>query len=80
MLDVVELGEEAAGVGRAETVELVARLLAEVGAVHEEEDAAGAGVLDEPVGGGAGGGGLARAGGHLDERPRAVFGKGLLEA
>ena len=56
-------------------MELVARLLAEIGAVDEEEDAPGAGVLDEAIGEGAGGEGLARAGGHLDERARAVSAK-----
>ena len=39
VLDVVQLGELAAGVGRTNCVELVACLLAEIGAVHEEEDA-----------------------------------------
>ena len=78
VLDVVELGELAAGVGRDELLELGHGLAAEIGAVHQEEDALGAGVLDEPVGEGAGGEGLARAGGHLDERARMGGGEGLL--
>ena len=68
VLDVVELGEEAAGVGRAVAVEFVTGLLAEIGAVHEEEDAAGLGVFDEAIGERAGSEGLSRAGGHVDER------------
>ena len=50
VLDVVKLGELAAGVGRDELLELGHGLPAEVGAVHEEEHALGAGVLDQPVG------------------------------
>ncbi len=79
MLDVVELREETARVGCAEAMELVAGLLAEVGAVDEEEDAAGAGVLDESVREGTGRVGLAGAGGHVDERARTVVGEGPLE-
>ena len=78
VLDVVELGELAAGVGRDELVELAHGLLAEIGAVHEEQDALGPGVLDQAVGEAAGGVGLARAGGHLDERAGMVGGEGLL--
>ena len=40
MLDVVELGELAAGIGRDELLELARGLPAEIGAIHEEEDAA----------------------------------------
>ena len=79
VLDVVKLGELAAGVGRDELLELSHGLAAEIGAVHEEKDAPGAGELDEPIGEGAGGEGLARAGGHLDERARAGLGEGFFE-
>ena len=54
--------------------------MAEIGAVDEEQDAARAGVLDEPVGEGAGGVGLARAGGHLDQRAGLVLGERLFQA
>ncbi len=37
-------------------------------------------VLDEAIGEGAGGEGLAGAGGHLDEGARARFGEGFFEA
>ena len=80
VLDVVEFGEEAAGVGRAVAVELVAGLLTEIRAVHEKEDAAGLGVFDEAIGEGAGGECFPRTGGHVDERARAVLGEGLLQA
>ena len=50
VLDVVELGELAAVVGRGELLELLQGLAAEVGAVDQEEDAPRAGVLDEAVG------------------------------
>ena len=79
-LDVVEVGELAAVVGGGELLEFVDGLAAEVAAVDEEEDALGTGVLDEAVGLGDGGEGLAGAGGHLDEGARAVGGEGFLEA
>ena len=40
VLDVVELGELAAGVGRDELLELGHGLATEIGAVHEKQDAA----------------------------------------
>ncbi len=80
VLDVVELGELAAGIGRDELLKLGEGLPAEIGAVDEEEDVARAGVFDEAIGEGAGGEGLARAGGHLDEGARLRFGEGLFEA
>ena len=50
VLDVVDLGELAAGVGGYELVELSRGLLAQVGAVHEEDDPLCSGVLDEAIG------------------------------
>ncbi len=79
MLDVVNLGELAAGVGRDELIELALGLASEIRAVHEKEDALCTGVLDEPVGEAARGVGLARAGGHLDERARVIGGEGAFE-
>lgn len=79
MLDVIELGELATGVRGDEVGELPGGLPAEVGAIDEEEDALGTGVLDQTVGEGAGGEGLSRAGGHLDEGAGMILGKGLLE-
>jgi len=55
-------------------------LATEIGTIDEEEHAAGAGVFDEPVGERAGGVGLARAGGHLDEGARVGLGEGGFEA
>ena len=49
VLDVVKLGEQAAVVGRAEGLELLEGLAAEVAAVHEEQHAARAGKLDQAV-------------------------------
>ena len=60
-------------------MELGEGLASEIGAVDEEEDVARAGVFDEAIGEGAGGEGLARAGGHLDEGARLRFGEALLE-
>ena len=79
VLDVVQLGELAAVVGRDELLELLQRLVAEVGAVDEEEDAARAGELDQPVDEVDGGEGLAAAGGHLDQARGVVGGERLLE-
>ena len=79
MLDVVNLGELAAGVGRDELLKLGHGLPSEIGAVHEEEDALGPGMLDEPVDKAARGVSLARAGGHLDERARLGGGEGFFE-
>ena len=48
VLDVVELGELAARAGHLEALELLERLLPEVGPVDEEQDALGLGVAQEP--------------------------------
>ena len=60
-------------------LEFVDGLAAEVAAVDEEEDAPGTGVLDEAVGLGDSGEGLAGAGGHLDEGARAIGGEGFFK-
>ena len=74
-LDGVERRELARVVRRREVGELVLGLLAEVAAVHEEQDALGAAELEQAVGGVDGGERLAGAGGHLDrgraDRPLA---------
>jgi hypothetical protein len=49
VLDVVEGPEVAAVVGRRKRLELAQRLVAEVVAVDQEQDAPGAGVLDQPI-------------------------------
>ena len=77
MLDDVFLGELVVVHGRDELLELLEGLPAEVAAVHEEQDAARAGVLDEAVSEVDGGEGLARAGGHLDEGAPQAGGEGL---
>ena len=74
VLDVVELGELPVRVGRDKLVELVASLLAEIGAIDEEEDATRASIFDEPIRKGAGGVGLARASGHVNEGSGSVLG------
>src|SRR5439155_17392412 len=79
VLDVVQLRELTTRVGRNELVELAFGLAPEIGAVHEEQDALRPGVFDEAVSECTGGVGLARAGGHLDERARLVRGKGLFQ-
>ena len=66
-VDVVELGELPAVVGRLVVLELGHRLLGEVVAVDEEQDPIEAAVLEEPVGQRHRCVSLARAGGHLDE-------------
>ena len=72
VLDVVQLGELAAVVGGVEALELLERLPAQVGPVDQEQDPAGPGVADQPVGDVGGGEGLARPGRHLDQRPGVV--------
>ncbi len=79
VLDVVELGEEAPVVGRAEGLEFFQGLTAEVGAVDEEENPQRAGKLDQTIEKIAGGVGFARAGGHLDERAATSLAEGVFE-
>jgi hypothetical protein len=71
----VGLVEGVRGAGRVEVLVLLERLVAQVVAVHQEQDAACPGVLQQPPAEVAGGEGLAGAGGHLDERARAVGGE-----
>ncbi len=80
VLDVVELGEFPAVVRRRVLLELLERLPAQVGAVHEEEHPPGAAVLDQAIGRGDGGKRLAAPGGHLDEGAGAVLLERALEA
>ena len=70
--DVVELGELLVAVGYLEALELPDGLAAQVGPVDQEQDAVGPGVAQQPVADVGGGERLARAGGHLDQRPGAV--------
>ena len=78
-LDGVERRELARIVGRLEVGELVLGLLAEIAAIHQEQDALGAGELEQAIGDVDGGEGLARAGRHLDEGARIGPGEGLFE-
>jgi len=74
LVNVVDLGEPAAVVGRAVVLELGQRLVGQVVAVDQEQHPAEAAVLEQPVGGGDRGAGLAGAGGHLHQRPvEALF-------
>ena len=79
MLDDVFLGELVAIRRRDELLEFLERLPAEIAAIHEKEDALRAGVFHEAVNEIDGGVGLARAGGHLDERARPAGGEGFLQ-
>ena len=79
MLNVVEFGELAAGIGRDELLELGGGLTTEIGSIHEEENTASPRILDEPIGEGTGGVGLARARGHLDEGAGFGFCKRFLK-
>ncbi len=66
-------------VGRAVALELLLGLLAEVAAVDQEEHAAGAAVLDQPVDRGDRRQGLARSGRHLHQGARLVAPERALE-
>jgi hypothetical protein len=79
VLDVVEAREVASVIGRREGLELAQGLVAEIVAVDQEQDAASAGVLDQPIAEVAGGEGLAAAGRHLDQGARVVRGERALE-
>src|SRR6266508_902419 len=79
MLDVVELGALAPVVGGRERLELLQRLTAEVRAVDEEEDAAGACVLDRAIGDARRRIRLASAGRHLDQGAGPVLRERALE-
>ncbi len=79
VLDVVELGEEAVLLRRAERLKLLQSLAAEVAAVHQEQNAAGASMLDQAVAEVAGGVGLSTATGHLDEGAWPALGKRPLQ-
>ncbi len=78
-LDDELFGELEVVVGRDVLLEFLERLVAEVAAVDEEEDATRAAELDEPVDEVDGGEGLAAAGGHLDQGARTVLGQRLFE-
>jgi hypothetical protein len=67
LVDVVDLGEAAPVAGGAVVLELADRLFGEVVAVDEEQDATEAAELQQAVGEGDSGEGLAGAGGHLDQ-------------
>ncbi len=78
-LDDVFLGELVVVHGRDELLKFLERLVAEIAAIHEEQDAFRPGVFDEAIDEIDGGEGLARAGGHLDERARTPGDQGDFE-
>ena len=72
----VQLGEAPAISGRAVVLELGERLIREIVAVDEEQDAAESAEREQPIGLSDRSEGLSRAGGHLDERAREpLFGE-----
>lgn len=73
VLDDVLGGEFALCLRDHEFVELELRLPSQVGAINQEQDAPGVSVLDQPVAEVGRGEGLARAGRHLNQGPRAVL-------
>ena len=79
MLDVVKLGEQAACVRRAVSVEFVAGLLAKIGSIHQKQNATRLGVFDQSVGDGTGREGFARPGGHVDEGSGPVVSEGFFQ-
>ena len=79
VLHVLKLREEATVVGRAEGLELLQSLAAEVAAIYRKQHSPGAGKFDEAVDSAAGGVSLARAGGHLDQGTAAPVGERVLE-
>ena len=70
VLDVVEFRELATVIRGTICLELFQRLAAKVVAIHQEQDAVGLGVLDEPIREGTGRERLPRAHDHLDESAR----------
>jgi len=79
MLHVVQLGKFASIIGGDKLVKLLERLPPQVVAVHQKEHALRPGVLDQPVDEIDRRKGLAAARRHLNQRPRAVRRKRLLQ-
>ena len=71
-LDVVELGEQPAGPGRAIGLELLERLSTQIVAIDEEQDAPRIGMGEQAVGERRGGEGLACPRRHSHERARPI--------
>ena len=80
VLDDVGVGEAVGGARRVEVLKLLQRLVAEVVAVHQEQNAFGARLANQPPGERAGGEGLAGAGGELNQRPGPVLGQRSFKA
>jgi hypothetical protein len=79
-LNGVELRKLSWVVWRLEVGELILSLLAEVGAVHQKENALGVAELEQTIGDVDGGEGFAGAGRHLNQCARIGFGEGLFQA
>ena len=79
VLDDVFLGELVIIDRRNELLEFLERLPAEIAAIHQKQDAARAGVFHEAIDEIDGGKGLARAGGHLNERAQQARGQGFFQ-
>ena len=80
MLNVVERGEQAAGVGSSEAVEFAAGLFAQIGSIHQKKDPASFGVLDQPISDGARRVGFPGSGRQVNQGSRANVGKGVFES
>ena len=78
-LHVVELGELPSVVRSREALELLQRLPAEVGSVHQEQDSPGSSELHETISRERGEKGLAGTGRHLDQGAGTVLGERMFE-
>ena len=78
-MDVVQLRKLAAIVGRDILLKFFEGLPAQVAAIYQEEHPPRTAELDQPVDAAHCGEGLARAGGHLDQRAWPVLGQGGLQ-
>src|SRR5260370_1811763 len=74
----IDPGRSGVFAGNGELLEFVEGLAAQSAAVHQEEDAACAGVRDEAIDEVAGGEGLSPSKGHVDEGTRVGAAKGLI--
>ena len=75
LLHAVEFGKQPASAGRPIGGIFGGGLIAEIAAIDQKQHAPHAGMGQHPVGSSAGGEGLARTHGHLDERAGVIAGQ-----